>query len=133
MHSTLKALLLEDSKNNLYLALFGGDEKLDFTKIAKMVGNGKIHIAAKHRIESATGFHIGAISTFGFRQPLPILLDSGVLESETVVFNAGDHSVSIHMKAKDLLKINPDAILAEITTEEIIFSFFVEKGVAKQG
>jgi len=45
---------------------------------------------------------------FGNLHRLPTYLDSSVLENEVVNSNAGLHTVSIQMKAKDLVKaINP--------------------------
>ena len=55
-----------------------------------------------------TGCNIGSVPPFGNLFGLKVYFDKKILENDIVAFNAGSHTRSIKMKAKDLARVvNP--------------------------
>ena len=77
-------------------------------KLAKIVNTKKLRLASSQEVFKATGCKVGSVHPFGNLHNIPTYLDKSVLENDVVNFNAGLHTVSIHMKVKDMVKIiNP--------------------------
>jgi len=65
-------------------------------------------LANAEEVKKISGVNIGAVPPFGNLFGLKAYFDRTVLENEIVAFNAGSHTRSIKMKAKDLVKVvNP--------------------------
>jgi len=89
-------------------AVVSGAKELDIGKLQKLSLFKKIELANAKEVKNATGCNIGSVPPFGNLFNLKVYFDKSVLENETVAFNAGQHTKSIKMKAKDLVKIvNP--------------------------
>lgn len=100
----VKALVLKTENGSLLLGLIAADRKIDLKKLAKAVGTRKLQLASPEEVLKVTGCEIGSVHPFGNLFGLKSYLDSSVLENDIVNFNAGLHTVSIHMKAKDLIR-----------------------------
>jgi len=65
-------------------------------------------------VKRVSGCDIGAVPPFGNLMGLKVYFDKRVTENEIVAFNAGSHSKSITMRAKDLRQlVNP--VIAEFS------------------
>ncbi len=104
----VKALVLKTDEGSFIMGLIAADKKIDLKKLAKIAGTKKLRLASPQEVLKITGCEVGAVHPFGNLHRLPTYLDRSTLENNMVNFNAGLHTVSIHMKAKDLIKaINP--------------------------
>jgi Ala-tRNA(Pro) deacylase len=105
----VKALVLKTENGNMLLGLIAADRKIDLKKLAKAIGAKKLQLASPEEVLKATGCEVGSVHPFGNLFGLKTYLDSSVMENDLVNFNAGLHTFSIHMKARDLLKaIKPE-------------------------
>jgi len=100
----VKALVLKTEKGNFVMGLVAADRKIDLKKLAKIVKAKKLQLASAQEVLKITGCEFGSVHPFGNLFSLPTYLDRSVLENDMVNFNAGMHTVSIHMKAKDLVE-----------------------------
>ena len=100
----VKALILKTDEGDFIEGLVPGDKKIDLKKLAKVVGTKKLQLASPQEVLISTGCEIGSVHPFGNLHELPTYLDSAILENDFVNFNAGLHTISIQMKAKDLAK-----------------------------
>jgi len=100
----VKALVLKTEEGAFVMGLIAADRRIDLKKLAKIVGTKKLRLASPQEVVKITGCEVGSIHPFGNLHRLPIYLDSSILENNTVNFNAGLHTVSIQMEAKDLIK-----------------------------
>jgi len=100
----VKALVLKTEKGNFVMGLIAADKKIDLKKLAKIVGTKKLQLALPKEVLKITGCEVGSVHPFGNLYGIPTYLDSSVLENDMVNFNAGLHTVSIQMSAKDLIK-----------------------------
>jgi len=100
----VKALILKSDVKGFILGLVAADKRVDLKKLAKVVGVKSLELASAAEVLKLTGCEVGSVHPFGNLFGLPTFLDRSVLENELVNFNAGLHTVSISMKAKDLVK-----------------------------
>jgi Cys-tRNA(Pro) deacylase len=104
----VKALVLKTEEGSFVMGLIAADKKIDLKKLAKIARTKKLQLASPQEVLKITGCEVGSVHPFGNLHRLPTYLDRSTLENNMVNFNAGLHTISIHMKAKDLIKaINP--------------------------
>ncbi|HBD24787.1 MAG: hypothetical protein A2566_00180 [Candidatus Zambryskibacteria bacterium RIFOXYD1_FULL_40_13] len=86
-----------------------GSKKFDTTKIREEFGLSDIRFATEEEVLKITdGVLLGGVPPFGNLFGLPVYADRGLLANEKIIFNAGDKSFSIGMRAEDYIKIvNP--------------------------
>jgi len=102
-----KALVLKTEEGHIQ-AVVPGNKELDLEKLQKATLFKKLELADAKEVRKVTGCNIGSVPPFGNLFGLKIYFDKSVLENDVVAFNAGQHTKSIKMKAKDLAKIvNP--------------------------
>jgi len=100
----VKALVLKTEKGSFVMGLIAADRRIDLKKLAKIVRTKKLRLASPQEVLKMTGCEVGSVHPFGTLHRLATYLDSSILENNMVNFNAGLHTVSIQMKAKDLVK-----------------------------
>ena len=102
-----KALVLK-TEEGFIQACVSGSKELDIEKLQKITLFKRIEMANAKDVRKATGCNIGSVPPLGNLFELKVYFDKSILENEIVAFNAGSHTRSIKMKAKDLVKIvNP--------------------------
>ena len=110
LDSGVKAMLLKTREGKFIMVLLPADKKIDFKKIEQLEGTKNLEFASPEEVQQETGCEIGGVPPFGHikrGQPYQIktYMNKDVLEKNLVNFNAGDRSVSVTMKAKDLTKV----------------------------
>lgn len=102
LEQTVKTLVVDLGGQSFGLALMPGDQELALKKMAKACGFKKAAMAAPETAERLTGYHVGGISPFGLRQRLPVVMEEGLLDHDTVMINAGQRGVMLKMAPKDI-------------------------------
>jgi Ala-tRNA(Pro) deacylase len=105
LRTGVKALILKTNEGDFMMGLVAADRRMDLKKLAMIVGTKSLRLAYPEEVLKITGCEIGSVHPFGNLHDLPTYLDFSLLENDTVNFNAGLHTVSIQMKAKDLIEI----------------------------
>jgi len=83
-----------------------GDKRIDSKKTKKMLNCKSFSFASEDEvIEITNGVIPGGVPPFGNLFDLPVYIDPTLSENETIIFNAGDRSVSIAMKYRDYERI----------------------------
>jgi len=100
----VKALVFKKQEGNFVMGLIAADRKMDLKKLAKIARTKKLQLASPKEVLNITGCEVGSVHPFGNLHGLRTYLDTSVLENDMINFNAGLHTVSIQMKAKDLIK-----------------------------
>ena len=102
-----KALILF-ADNTPILVVVPGDKKLDFNLFKKLFGVKNLRMASKEEVYKLTGLEVGSIPPIGKALSLPSYYSRDFEKKDQVAFNAAMHTISIKMKAPDLLKLeNP--------------------------
>lgn len=102
-----KALVCK-TEEGFIQAVVSGAKELDIEKLQKFTLFKKIELANAKEVKKITGCNIGSVPPLGNLFDLKVYFDKSVVDNEIVAFNAGQHTKSIKMKAKDLVKVvNP--------------------------
>ena len=102
-----KALVLKTDEGFIQ-ACVAGNRELDIEKLQKITLFRRIEMANAKEVRKVSECNIGSVPPFGNLFGLKVYFDKSVVENEVVAFNAGSHTRSIKMKAKDLVRIvNP--------------------------
>jgi len=100
----VKALVLKTERGSFVMGLVAADRKIDLKRLAKVVGAKRLQLASAEEVLKLTGCEVGSVHPFGNLFNLTTYMDRSVLENDVVNFNAGLHTVSIQMRAEDLIK-----------------------------
>lgn len=78
---------------------------LDLKAVAATAGGKRATMADPAAAQRATGYVVGGISPLGQRRALPTVVDSGVLEHETVLVSAGRRGLDVELAPADLVRL----------------------------
>jgi Cys-tRNA(Pro)/Cys-tRNA(Cys) deacylase len=101
VHKTLAAVV----DGRLVLAVVPVDRELDLKRLADAMGGRRAVMASPAEAERATGFVVGGISPLGSRRPIPVVIDAGALELETIFVSAGRRGLQVELAASDLVHL----------------------------
>jgi Ala-tRNA(Pro) deacylase len=104
LRSGAKAMLVK-GKTGFVLAVLAADRKVDWKRLAPLVGGKGARFANDEELAEATGLGKGAVPPLGILFGLRTIYDTSLLDVETVNFNAGTHTDSIAMLRADLIRI----------------------------
>ena len=91
---------------NFVMLVLPGDKKFSGLKVKKLFGTKDLRFATEEEISKLTdGIQIGGIPPFGNLFEIRVFVEKTLLENEKIIFNAGDRSFSVAMKARDYLEI----------------------------
>src|SRR3990167_4672930 len=84
-----------------------GSKRVDKDKFKSQFGFTKLKMASAEQVKVTSGVEPGAVAPFGnlFDPPIPVYATNSLLNLENIEFNAGDHCISIFMKAKDFANL----------------------------
>lgn len=102
LERTIKTLVVDIGAHRHALVLLPGDRQLDMRRVAQSLAVKRAEMADAATAERLTGYHVGGISPFGTRQPLPVVMDASVMEMEEILINAGQRGVMLQMKPTDI-------------------------------
>lgn len=84
----VKSIVL-DSDDGPLVVLTSGANRVDYAKVAAVLGVGGVRRADADRAREATGYPIGGTAPFGHPRPVPMLLDRDLLAHDEVWAAAG--------------------------------------------
>ena len=103
LRQTIKTLVVHLGGPSFGLVLMPGDRDLSFKRAAKAFGVKKVVMATSGRAERLTGYHVGGISPFGLRRPLPVVMEGGLMAFDKVMINAGQRGTLLKMAPGDIV------------------------------
>jgi Ala-tRNA(Pro) deacylase len=104
LRSGAKAMLVK-GKAGFVLVVLAADRKVDWKRLAPLVGGKGARFATDDELREATGLTKGAVPPFGRLFGLRTIYDDSLDEVETVNFNAGTQTESVSMARADLIRI----------------------------
>jgi Cys-tRNA(Pro)/Cys-tRNA(Cys) deacylase len=103
LERTVKTLVVELDRKSYCLALLPGHRELDLKKLASLLGVKRTAMVDIKTAERLTGYLVGGISPFGTQQRLETIMESGILEYEEIMINAGQRGVMLKMAPGDIV------------------------------
>jgi Cys-tRNA(Pro)/Cys-tRNA(Cys) deacylase len=102
--ATVKTLVVDLGEKKYALALMPGDRQLSMKRLAKACGVKRAAMVDTGTAERLTGYLVGAISPFGTKQKLPVVLEADILKFDKVLINAGQRGALLMMAPMDIRK-----------------------------
>lgn len=102
LERTVKTLVVGIGAHRHALVLLSGGRQLDMRRLAQALSVKRAEMADAATAERLTGYHVGGISPFGTRQPLPVVMDAPLMSSDEVLINAGQRGVMLRMSPMDI-------------------------------
>jgi len=97
----------------LAVAIVPASARLSLKAAAAALGVAKASMAEPAAAERATGYVVGAVSPFGQRKALPMVVDAGALAWERVYCSAGRRGWDVAVSPQDLIRLT-GAITADL-------------------
>jgi len=107
--SGAKALICK-ADDRFAMVVIPADRRLASKQIREANGWRKLRFATREEVFALTGLAPGAIPPFGSLFSLTTFCDSGLADNTTIHFNAGDHTISIGMRAADYLQVEQPVV-----------------------
>jgi len=101
----VKALVVKTYEDKYLMILVRADKRADLERIARLEKTKKVRLVSAEEVKEQTGCEIGSVPPFGHKNFMKTYMDEDILKNNEVNFNIGEHTKSIRMKAKDLLKV----------------------------
>lgn len=98
--------LVASVDDRLVLAVVPADRELDPKRLASVLGGRRAVIVDPAAAERATGMVVGGISPLGARRPLPIVIDSSIVDHATVFVSAGRRGLQLELAPEDLVRLS---------------------------
>jgi len=88
-HCVIKTLVMEDDTGQPLLILMHGDREVSTRELARQLCVRSIRPCSPETANRHTGYLVGGTSPFGTKKPLPVCMESSILELERVYLNGG--------------------------------------------
>lgn len=95
---TAPALVLKTDKGYFVFIVSGSWDKLDFGKIAEILGCRKVKLASPQEVQQATGFEAGLVPMVGLE--LPCVLDKRLLSYDFVYGGTGHPAFTLKLSRR---------------------------------
>ncbi|NJM10714.1 MAG: Cys-tRNA(Pro) deacylase [Synechococcaceae cyanobacterium SM1_2_3] len=104
-HCVIKTLIMEDERRQPLIVLMHGDRKVSTRELARQLGVKTIApcdpaVANKH-----SGYLVGGTSPFGVRKPMPVYMESSILELPQIYINGGKRGYLIGLTPADAQRV----------------------------
>lgn len=109
----VKTLLIRGISKKYYLALCPGDKQVALKALAKAVNEKIVEMADREDVPKITGYFIGGVSPLGTHRPLPVVMESSILDLSEIAVSAGQWGCQAVLRPRDLLAaLGPRAAVA---------------------
>ena len=97
------------------MVLVAGRDQIDWRKLRQLVKRSRVRMATEEEVLVVTGYRIGAVSPFGIKTPVQILIDESVLKEDEISIGSGTRQMAIIMMSTDLRQTLPDSEIVSLT------------------
>ena len=109
--SVVKTLIMEDENKQPLVVLMHGDCKTSTKNLARQIGRKLVEPCKPDVAQKNSGYMVGGTSPFGLRKPMPVYVESTILELPKIWINGG--------KRGFLVGIDPQVLLNELGAKPV--------------
>lgn len=102
LHQIAKTLIMEDEHGHPLVVLMHGDCEVSTKNLARQTGAKKIAPCTPDAAQRNSGYQVGGTSPFGTRKPMPVWVESGLLDFDTIYLNGGRRGYLIGVATRTL-------------------------------
>ena len=107
-----KSMIVKKSDGGYVLAVLPGRLRIDFSRLAAILGVEKVSLAPIPEAERLARCSVGSVHPFGNLLNLKTYFDSHMLSLDFVYFNPGSHTKSIKINTDDLIRLVKPTVTA---------------------
>lgn len=89
LHAVVKTLVMQDQDAKPLIVLMHGDREVSLKNLARDIGAKKVEPCRPDVAERHSGYKVGGTSPFGTRKPMPVFIESTILEMPRILINGG--------------------------------------------
>ena len=104
-HRVIKTLVMIEPDQTPFLILMHGDRTVSTKALARQLGLKEVKPCAERDAQRHTGYQVGGISPFGTRKSLPVYVEKGILELESLLINGGKRGLLVEISPSVLQKL----------------------------
>jgi len=109
---TAPTLILKTDTSDFYALIISGKrEKIEFEKVAKILGCTKVKLASPKEVKTITGFEVGSVRLVGLK--LPCILDEELFNYDFIYGGTGQPTYTLKIQPQALKEMNQ--VIAEYT------------------
>ena len=101
-HAVIKTLIMEDDHKQPLIVLMHGDRKVSTRELARLRGVKTVTPCDPAVAEKHSGYRVGGTSPFGTRKPMPVYLETSILELPRIYLNGGKHGFLVGLAPTDV-------------------------------
>lgn len=101
---TAPTLILKTDQGFLGAIISGSREKIDFNKLADLLGCSKVKLASPGEVRKATGFDVGSVALIGFG--LPCVVDRRLFDYDFIYGGTGQSTSTLKIDPRALIELN---------------------------
>jgi Cys-tRNA(Pro) deacylase len=104
-HAVVKTLVMEDEAKQPLIVLMHGDREVSTKALARQLGR-KAVVACRPEVATRhTGYLVGGTSPFGTRKALPVYVERGILDLETIYVNGGSRGFLVGIAPVEAVRL----------------------------
>jgi prolyl-tRNA editing enzyme YbaK/EbsC (Cys-tRNA(Pro) deacylase) len=100
------------------MVLVAGERQVSWQALRHHLGTSHISMATEAEVFQVTGYPLGAVSPFGTKQPLRILVDRGVYQEQEISVGSGVRFTTVIMQREDFLRALRHVEAGDFAVEE---------------
>ena len=89
LHQIAKTLIMEDERAQPLVIVMHGDREVSTKNLARQIGAKKVEPCKPEVAQQHSGYMVGGTSPFGTRRKMPVWVEAGLLEFDTIYLNGG--------------------------------------------
>ncbi|GAA4422207.1 aminoacyl-tRNA deacylase [Acidovorax lacteus] len=88
-YQVVKTLVMQDQDAKPLIVLMHGNRKVSTKNLARQIGAKSVEPCAPEVANRHSGYLVGGTSPFGTRRPMPVFIESTILELPRIAINGG--------------------------------------------
>jgi len=114
----IRSIVFRLSRGGFVIVLVAGDRQVSWQALRHHLGTSRISMATKAEVLEVTGYPLGAVSPFGTKQALRILVDRQALQEEEISIGSGVRYTAVIMQQRDFLRALEPVEVGDFAVEE---------------
>jgi len=115
----LKTLVFIDENSRPVVAIVRADRNVSRHKLEAVAGCRSLKLASEDTAMKVTGYPTGGIPPVGHKRKLPVFMDKGVLEQESMWCGGGTRTRLVKLKVEDVVRLN-EPVICDIAAGEMV-------------
>ena len=104
-HAVVKTLVMEDEGKKPLIVLMHGDCDVSTRNLARQTHRKHVEPCVPDIANKHTGYMVGGTSPLGTKKPIPVYIESSILELERIYLNGGKRGFLVGLDPKALLAV----------------------------